>query len=187
MPAFFLALLAAALSSIGARDQLLLAGLSARLGQKGSLLVLAGVVSLASSLIAALLGQGIGAMLSPSAQQMLVAIALLLAAVEMVWPVGAKQPVEPTRSMFAIAIVLAARQVGDGPRFLVFALAAATGAPVLAGAGGALGGFAALALGWALGDELTRHRAVRPVRLVMAGLLLLTAIILGLSARGLLG
>ena len=52
----------------------------------------------------------------------------------------------PTRSLGAVALVLLARQIGDGARFAVFALAAWTVWPVTAGLGGAIGG-AAAALG----------------------------------------
>ena len=52
-----------------------------------------------------------------------------------------------------LAIVLAARQVGDAARFAVFAFAAGASLPFTAALGGAVGGGAAIALGWSLGGE----------------------------------
>src|SRR3546814_5437124 len=56
-----------------------------------------------------------------------------------------------SRSLGAIGIVLLARQIGDGARFVVFALAAWASLPTAAALGGALGGAAAVTLGWTLG------------------------------------
>jgi hypothetical protein len=80
--------------------------------------------------------------------------------------------------------VLLARQIGDGARFLVFAFAAG-GSAWLAGAGGALGGSAALAHGIAVSGALPRW-PLRWVRVGLAALLAIAGIVVGLNARGII-
>ncbi len=186
MPSFFFALVACFLAGFGGRDQRLLAVLSTRLGGGASLLLTGWVAAIATASIAAFAGAGLADLLPPAGKTMLVAIALLLAAIELTWPIRQKLPVEPTRSLFAIFVVLFSKQLGDGARFLIVAVAAATGAPSLAAFGGAMGGGAALTLGWIVGGDLLLRSPLRPVRLVIAPLLLLVALWMGLSARGIL-
>ncbi len=186
MPSFFLAFIAVLLTSIGSRDQLLLARLSERLGRRLSLLVAASLISAGSALTMAWAGRSLAALMPILAKDMLVAIALLLAAAELAWPVRPEAPKEPTRSLFAISIILFLRQIGDAGRFLVFAIAVATGIPALAGIGGAMGGIAALALGWALHEQLPRALPLRLVRAALAAAVLLAGLLIGLSARGIL-
>jgi hypothetical protein len=111
---------------------------------------------------------------------------MLLAAVECAWPNRARKPREPTRSLGAIGIVLFLRQLTDASRFLIAAFAAALASPMLAASGGAIGGSAAVGLGWFLGERL-EHLPLPAIRLCFAALLLLLAIGLGLTARGLIG
>jgi putative Ca2+/H+ antiporter (TMEM165/GDT1 family) len=185
MPSFFLALIAAFLADAGARDQRLVATLSARLGLSGGLLAAGWFAAAVTAAIAAVAGAGIAVLLPPAGKTMFVALALLLAALELAWPIRRKEPKEPTRSLFAAGLIVASLQVGDGARFLIVALAAATGAPALAGVGGAIGGAAGLTLGWALGADLTRRFPLRAVRLAIAAVLLLAAIWAAHAARGL--
>jgi hypothetical protein len=81
-------------------------------------------------------------------------------------------------------LVIASHQVSDGARFLIVALAAASGGPALAALGGAIGGAAALSLGWAAGADLTARFPLRGMRLAIAVALLIAAIWAGLVARG---
>ena len=184
MPPFFLALIAVFVADAGARDQRLVAGLAASLGASGGLLVTGWIACAVTAALAAAAGAGVAGLLPPAGKAMFVALALLLAALELAWPLRRKEPAEPTRSLFAALLVIASHQVSDGARFLIVALAAATGAPVLAGIGGALGGGAALTLGWALGADLTSRVPLRAVRLAIAAALLAAAIVVGLEARG---
>lgn len=184
MSSFLLAFAAVAFVSLGSRDQLLIARLAERLGVGAGLLV-AGCLSAALSAFAmAWAGQAIAELLPEAARTMLAALALLLAAAELAWPNRERSPAEPTRSFAAIALVLFARQLGDGARFLVFAVAAATASPLLAGAGGALGGVVGVGFGWAAGVELEARLPLRAIRVVLAIILAAAAIVLGLSARG---
>lgn len=184
MGSFFLAWLAVALCSLGARDQLLVARLAEH-GRSGSaLLAVAVPVAVLAAAGMAWAGSMVAAMLPTAARQMLVAFALLAAAAELAMPVREKPPAEPTRSLFALAIVLLARQLGDAARFLVFALAAA-GLPVYAALGGALGGASALALAVAARWELATW-PLRQIRLVLAVIVGLAGTWLALGARGLI-
>lgn len=184
MPSFLFAFVSVLLVSTGSRDQLLLAGLSETSGRARGLLVLGWVTAGLSALAMAWGGTLVANALPASGKSMLVALALLLAAFELAWPNRERLPTEPTRSHFAIFAVLLARQLGDGARFTVFAFAAATGAPWLAAAGGALAGGSAATLGWLGGAQLARRLPLRAIRRSLAALLLLAAIVIGLSARG---
>lgn len=185
MPSFLFAFALVLLASAGSREQRLAAALGERLGPGGVLSagVLASVISAA---FMAWAGAAVAAMLGVSAKPMLVAFALLAAAAELAWPAKLRLPGEPTRSLGAIFIVLLARQLGDAPRFLVFALAAATGVPWLAGLGGALGGIAALGAGYAAGEQLLAHPGLRWVRFSLAAAMLFAALYIGFLARGII-
>ena len=123
MPPLFLALIAAALLSLGARDQVLLARLAqARKGRTGALIAVSLVVTALSSGLMAWGGSVVSAMLPTAAKHMLVAFALAAAAVELAWPRKDVAPREPTHSLFALFVVLLARQVGDAARGRVAAM-----------------------------------------------------------------
>jgi len=186
MPGFFFALVATLLAATGGRDQRMVANLADRLGAGIGLLAVAWLTCAVSTGFAAAIGAGMAVLFAPAGKAMLVAFALLLGAGELAWPILWKEPAEPTRSLFAIGFVLASRQLLDAARFIVFALAAATGAPELVAIGGTLGGGAALTLAWAMGGDLTRRIPLRAIRLGIAGLLLVAAVWTGLSARGIL-
>ncbi|MCT2559867.1 hypothetical protein N0B51_12855 [Tsuneonella sp. YG55] len=183
--AFLLALGIVFAVSLGARDQLLVARLAERLGKGGGLIVVGALAATASALLMAVAGLALALVLPGPAADMLVAIGFLLAAVELAWQRNDRLPEEPTRSLFATFVVLLARQVGDAARFCVFAFAAG-GSAWLAGAGGALGGTAALALGITLGADLSRW-PLRALRLALAVVLFVAAIAIGLTARGIIG
>lgn len=187
MPTLLFALIAAALASMGGRDQRLIAAFAQRLGPASGLLLTGWLVAFVTAAIAAWVGSAMAGLLPPAAKQMLAAIALALAGVEMLWPRSDREPQEPTRSLGAFAIVLAARQIGDGPRFLIFAIAAAGNSPALAAAGGAVGSAAALTLGWSLASRLARRLPLKVLRLVIAAVLLLAGAVIAIPARGLAG
>ncbi|XAP78346.1 hypothetical protein ABC955_00760 [Citromicrobium bathyomarinum] len=183
MSSFLFGFAAALLLTIGARDQLLVARLAGPLG--AIILQAALVAAVFTAGLMALAGDAIAQMLPDAARRMLVAIALVVAAVELVWPGRDKRPKEPTRSPFAAFVVLLARQWGDAARFLLFALAAATALPAYVALGGAAGAGVALVGGWALGEEL-EALPLRAFRLVMAGIVLLAGLLIGLGVRGII-
>lgn len=183
MDGFLLSLLLVAALATGGRDQWLVAQWSRGLGQSGGLLAVAALCAIVSAAAMAWVGAGFAAWLPRRAGQMLVAFALVMAAGELALPFSLKAPKEPTRSLAAIAIVLLSRQIGDGARFAIVALAAWTHLPFTAGLGGAIGGLAAVALGWAAGPETLSRWPLRPMRLALALALGVTALFVGLDAR----
>jgi putative Ca2+/H+ antiporter (TMEM165/GDT1 family) len=186
MPAFFLALILSAAASFGRRDQFLVAHLSARLGQSSALLATAWAAACVTAALAAAAGGMLAMIMPPGAKHMLVALALVVGAVETLWPWRIKRPDEPTRSTFAIFVVLVAQQIGDGARFLILAIAVVAGNSVLAGVGGALGSGAALSVAWALGDDMTQRLPLRGIRYALAAAMAAAGVYIGLSTRGLL-
>lgn len=186
MASLLFALVATILMGFGGRDQLIVARLSDALGPSRALLAVALACAAISAGVMGWAGWQVEKMISDSAETMLVAIALFLAAIELLWPNREKPLKEPTRSLGAMSLVLLARQIGDGPRFLVFAVAAATASPLWAGIGGAIGGGAAIAIGWALGAKLEQRLPLRAFRAALGGVVLIVAVTIGLSARGLI-
>lgn len=183
MDGFLLALVLVFALALGGRDQWLVAQWSDALGQAAPLLLTGMIAAALSAAAMAWVGAEFAALLPRRAAQMLVAFALAAAAVELAWPVKQVPPQEPTRSFGAIAIVLLARQIGDAARFAVFALAAWASLPLAAGLGGAFGGAAAVALGWAVGGAGLARWPLRGVRLALAACLIVAAVLIGLNAR----
>lgn len=185
MSAFFFALVASFVLSAGARDQLLVAHLRTKLGPSTGLLATALACAALTGALAGWAGGRFAEMLSINASQMFVALALLLSAAELAWPVCGRLPEEPTRSLGAAALTLILRQATDAARFVVFALGAALALPHMAAAGGAIGGMAAMATGYALGPRLAKL-PLRGLRLGLAFMLAVMAVTIGLSVRGLI-
>lgn len=183
MDGFLIALLLVFALATGGRDQWMVARWADALGQGSALLAVAVLSAIISAAAMAWVGAEFANLLPRRAGQMLVAFALAAAALELAVPVRLKNPQEPTRSLGAIAIVLLARQIGDGARFAVFALAAWSAVPLTAGLGGALGGAAAVTLGWTAGAEALARWPIRAMRLCLAAGLALAALFVGLNAR----
>jgi Ca2+/H+ antiporter, TMEM165/GDT1 family len=183
MDGFCLAFVLVGALATGGRDQALVALWADRLGRSAPLLVVAVACACLSAGAMAWIGAEFAALLPRRAAQMLIAFALALAAAELALPVRLPAAQEPTRSLVAIAIVLTARQFGDGARFAVLALAAWTALPLTAGLGGALGGAAAVALGWAVGAEALARWNLRSLRIALGAGLAIAAVLVGLDAR----
>lgn len=183
MDGFLIAALLVFVLALGGRDQIMVAQWADSLGQGAALLTVAVVSAVVSAAAMAFIGAEFAAQLPRRAAQMLVAFALVIAAAELAWPARIKAAREPTRSLGAIAIVLLARQIGDGARFAVFALAAWTTVPLTAGMGGALGGAAAVTLGWTTGAATLSRWPLRPVRIALAAGLIVAGLFVGLNAR----
>lgn len=182
MTGFLLAFIATALAGLGARDQMLVAGLAARLGQRTSLLLIAMASAALAAAGAVWLAGSFAPILPPPARRMLAVLALGLAALEMlVWRVR-PAPAEPTRSLGAFALVLFGLQLTDAARFLLFAIVVASLLPGAAGLGGALGGMVVVAVGWAGGQALLDLPLAR-WRRWLGGVLLVVAMATGLFLR----
>ncbi len=187
MPALFLSLIAAALALAGGRSARLAAQLSASLGGSAGLLAVCWFTAAASSAVAAWGGGILAPELNANGKTMFVAVALAVAALELAWPQRRKGPAEPTRSLGAITLVLLAGQVTDAARFLVLALSVATGMPVLAAVGGAIGTGATLTLAWASGAAWEERLPLGAIRLGIAALFLVAAAWSAMAARGIIG
>lgn len=181
MSGFLFAFLAVALAATGARDQMLVAGLAARNGQKLGLLVVAIASSMLAAAAIAWAAQAILPLLAPAARRLFAAIALGLAGAELLLVRPKAPPEEPTQSLGATAIVLFAQELTDGARFLIAGMAVATGAPLAAGLGGAAAGAVAVTAAWLGADDWLRL-PLRPVRIAAGAVLLLIAAWLALVA-----
>ena len=183
MTGFYLTLLAVLLAGLGARDQTTVAGLTLRQGARPGVLVTGIAISLATAAVAAWAALLIAPMLAPAARLFLAALALGLAGGEALLLSPRRKPDEPTHSLGALALVVLSQQLTDATRFLIFAIAVATNAPIPAAFGGALGGAVLLAAGW-LAPEFIVRPALRKLRRVLGAAMLLLALFVGLRALG---
>lgn len=174
MAAALFAFLAAAIAGIGARDQMLVAALAARHRRAWAVLPVALATALLSTGAAVWAAGALAGELNHRAGTLLAALALALAALELVLLQPRAAPDEPTRSLGAAALVLFSLQITDATRFLVFAIAVATAVPKAALLGGALGSVVVVTAGWLGGEDLLKLK-LRPVRRTLAGLLVLIA------------
>lgn len=179
MSGFLLALLAVLIVGLGARDQLLLAAMTARQGARPTVLVAALATALLATGLAAAASGLIARQLGGNARLVFAAIALALAGAELLFTRRPRVPREPTHSLGAFAVVALAAQLTDAVRFLVLAIAVAVRSPLAVGLGGAVGA-AVLAIGaWQSGEallarDLTRlRRRLGAVLVTLAGVLAL--------------
>lgn len=178
MSAFFFAFLATLLATLGARDQLLVAQLCTRQGQRAGLLAVAifssGLTCAAAAWLATML---VAEVPTIPARMVFAGLALVLSGTEALLLGARKPPEEPTHSLFAALLVIAAQQITDAARFLILALALVTVAPIPVGLGGAAGGALALAAAWSAPElaarpELPKLRRLAGLFLLAAGLVL---------------
>ncbi|WP_152435463.1 TMEM165/GDT1 family protein [Erythrobacter sp. THAF29] len=183
MDTFLISMLLTFAIALGGREQLVVAQFSDAVGRSVPLLLTGIACAAVSAGVMGWAGWSVAAMLPDRAADMLVAIALAIAAFELSWEVKLKDMKEPTRSYVAIAVVLFVRQAMDAARFVIFALAAQAVYPVTIIIGGALGGAAAVALGWMLGKRKIKRLPLRAIRLLFAFITIVSALFIGLSAR----
>lgn len=183
MSGLLFAFLATVLAGIGARDQLTVAGIAARQGQRPGLLVIAVATSIATAAAAAYGGALLGPLMGGNARLMFASLALAFAGLEMLVLTARGMPAEPTQSLGATAIVLSAHQITDASRFLVLAIVVATHAPISAGLGGALGGAGVMLAGWLVAGSLP-VRQLSMIRRAVGGGLLILALVLAMRAIG---
>jgi Ca2+/H+ antiporter, TMEM165/GDT1 family len=174
MTGFLLAMIATFLAGFGGRDQVLVATFADRQGQRPALLLVALVSAVLAAGTAIWLAGAFAPGLTLPVRRMLAALALGLAALDMLLIRPRTSPQEPTQSLGAFGIVLLSQQLMDASRFLLFAISLASILPGAAGIGGALGGAAVVTLGWAGGRSLLDLPLVR-IRRWLGGLLLVLA------------
>jgi putative Ca2+/H+ antiporter (TMEM165/GDT1 family) len=179
IPAFLLALLA----QPGDRPALVTAILADRFARPWTVALAAGVAHAIGSVLAALAGAAIGPTLTPEAQSLLLAVALLAGAITgMVrttlasrldrWRFG---PVlTPLLGVFVLAL-------GEQTQFFTFALAAG-GAPWMAAIGTTLGALVVAAIAATLGEAGWRRLPLRWLRHATSAIFLGAGIVIGLGA-----
>jgi len=183
MDAFLLCLILTFAIAFGGREQLIMAQFTQELERTTALLAMGVLCATISASAMAYFGASIASLLPQRAADMLVAFALAAAAVELAWRVKVKPMKEPTRSIIAIGAVLLFRQIGDAARFVIFAFAAGAAYPTTALIGGAIGGAAAVALGWYVGLARLERFPLRWIRAAFAFCLIVAALLIGLNAR----
>lgn len=167
------AMLGCFLAGMGARDQMLVAALTARLGRHGGLLLMGAISGALASALAAWFSREIAAQMAYPARLVLACFALVAAGGEALLFRPRFKAKEPTRSLFAAALVLLIHQAADAGRFIVLALALLGDAPIPAAAGGAVGTFFALLLGFlASGAMLDAQGGIVQIRRWAGALLL---------------
>jgi len=159
MSAALLAALACCAAGIGARDPMLVAALSARLGRHTGLLTLALLAAALTSALAAAAGQAIAAQVTYPARCALSALALAAAGLSALLLRPKAPPKEPTRSLFAATLALVMLQALDSARWIVLAIALLADDARSVAAGGALGSGLVLVLGWLAGGAMLRKSA----------------------------
>jgi hypothetical protein len=186
LSAFFLALVAAALVTLGGREAVRVARLSTALGRGTLLLVAVWLACAIGSVLAAQLGAVLAGELVPETKAMLVAFALSATAAMVLALEPPAAPAEPTRSFGALLLALGASQFTAGAGPLVFALAGSTGTPWAAAAGATLGSGAVLAAAWSLAARWEARLPTARLRHAVGTMLLAAAGATGLAAFGFL-
>lgn len=179
MTGLFFALVAALVIGLGSRDQVLVAQLAERQGARPALLLVALASSAATAGFAAWGAAQVAEQLHSSgrASLLLAVVALGLAGLEMLVRAPRRMPDEPTHSLGAFALVILATQLTDATRFLIFAIALATQAPLVVGLGGAAGAMVVVSAGWTAPETL-QSRWLTVLRRILGGLLLLGGLML---------
>lgn len=146
----------------------------------GAFIVNAVVAATVGGLANRMIGQGVAALL--------VTLAMLSAAVALLWPM---KPVRDAGADDAPTAVFAGRmlanQFGDRSHFLIGALAATSGAGQWAAAGGLVGWTLSMLPFLAFGPALAERRAARNLRWAAAAILAIWGLRTGLGAFGLIG
>lgn len=178
MSGFLFAFVAIALASIGARDQLLLARMSQRQGQRPGLLIIAILTASASCAAAVWVAQFVaGELPTIPARIVFAGLALVFAGGEALLLGARKPPEEPTQSLFAALVVLLAQQITDAARFVVVALTILTRAPLPVALGSAAASALMLAVVWTA-PEVTGQRTLPWVRRLAGAVLFGTGLLL---------
>jgi putative Ca2+/H+ antiporter (TMEM165/GDT1 family) len=176
---FLFAFLAVLVASLGARDTVLLAQLTRAQGPRAGVLASALVAAAATSAFAGWAALALLPQMLPPARVVFAALALVVAGAEMLVLSPSRGPEEPTRSLFAVLLVLAAQQVTDASRLLILALGVGTASPVEAALGGGAASVAMVAAAW-LAPDLPTLPWLRLARRIAGGLLLVAGVLLAL-------
>ncbi|RYD54451.1 MAG: TMEM165/GDT1 family protein [Sphingomonadales bacterium] len=183
VPAFLLAVL----TQLGERPALLTAILSDRFGRPLTVALAAGLAHAAGNALAALAGMSMAPILTPNAQSLLLALALLMAGFGGLWRVKPPGRLERWHlgSLFTPLLGIFVLAFGDRTQFFTLALAT-RGEPWFAAAGAALGAFAVCFVAAVLGELSWRSIPFGKLRVILGLLFLVAGAWIGLDALRLL-
>jgi putative Ca2+/H+ antiporter (TMEM165/GDT1 family) len=180
MDALMAALVAALLIRATDPSTRLAATIADRTGKPG-LLILAILLALAvTQAIGAIAGALVGPHMTPNAQRLLFAFALIAAGSGPIWPGKHKAKPEPATTGAAVWQLIATG-IGDRTQFATFAVAAGS-YPILAGIGGLIGSLAVMTAAAVAGDAIWRDLPHRVLGYVIGGILVIAGIWMALSA-----
>jgi putative Ca2+/H+ antiporter (TMEM165/GDT1 family) len=184
MDALMAAFVAAALAQVGDRTAWLAAILSDRYGSPARIIAMAAIALLAASGLAATLGTVIGPKLAPNAQQLMLALALLLQGGGAFFPAKAPDRLDRWRiGAFATAMLgLFILAFGDGVQFIVLTLAARTPVPALAAVGATIGSLVVIVPAALMGEAAWLKLPLKPLRIAIGGVFVLSGLVLALGA-----
>lgn len=179
VPAFLLA----ALSQLVDRSALLSAILSDRFSRPGTIALAISLVHITANCIAAGAALAVASMLTPNAQSLLIAVALLSGALGLFWPRGEPRSLASWRfGAFPLALFGAILvSIGDRTQFFTFALAT-KGEPWFAAAGACLGAILPNCIAAYLGETAWRALPMRWLRIVLGVIFLIVGIYIALGA-----
>ncbi len=189
MDAIMMSLVAVALANADGRAGLFFARLLAVRSDARVVIGAAIGAFLLNATVAAVLGALANQTIGPGIAALLAALALLSAAVGLLWrwPRGQGDSAEPQGSGAALAARLVIAQFGDRSHFLIGALAATSGAGLWAAAGGAIGWTIALLPFLAFGPALAERRGLGWLRWGAALALAVWGVRVAIGAFGLIG
>lgn len=187
MEALVPAFIAALLTQPGDRPAMLAAILADRYGRPLLVALAAGIAHALGNGFSALGGAVVAPLLTPAAQMMLLAIALLLNAFATLIPVRMPDRLEHWRAGTFLTALLGSFSLalGDRTQFFTFAIAA-RGEPLFAAAGAAAGAFAVMFVAAVVGELGWARIPFRWFRVVTGLGFLAGGAVAGLSAAGLL-
>jgi putative Ca2+/H+ antiporter (TMEM165/GDT1 family) len=188
MDAIMLALVAVLLANADGRSGIALSRLVSARSDRRVTVVIAFAAFIVNAVIAAVAGAIANGMIGQGVAALLVALAMLSAAVALLWRVKLlPDSVADDASRAILAGRMLANQFGDRSHFLIGALAATSGAGQWAAAGGLVGWTLAMLPFLAFGPGLAERRAARNLRWTAAAILILWGLRTALGAFGLIG
>jgi putative Ca2+/H+ antiporter (TMEM165/GDT1 family) len=184
MDALMAALVAAALAQFGDRTAWLAAILSDRYRKPGLVIAMAALALVAASGLAAALGAVIGPKLAPNAQQLMLALALLLQGGGSFFPAKAPERLDRWKigAIATTALGLFILAFGDGVQFIVLTLAARTAVPALAAIGATIGSLVVIVPAALMGEAALLKLRLKPLRIAIGTVFLIFGIVLALGA-----
>ena len=184
MDALMAALVAAALAQVGDRTAWLAAILSDRYAKPGLVILMAAIALLAASGLAATLGAIIGPKLAPNAQQLMLALALVLQGGGSFFPAKAPERLTGWKigALATTALGLFILAFGDGVQFIVLTLAARTPVPALAAIGATIGSLVVIVPAALMGEAAWLKLPLKPLRIAIGIVFLIFGIVLALGA-----